>query len=316
MAALLTSELGNQVKLLKYISCCLDMGIDVQPPSVNYSTLSFSAHNDKVVFGLAGIKGCGDEAVRNIIHNRKDGPYVSLLDLCERVNLRKVGKRVLEALIKSGACDDFGASRQAMLASLDLVLAKAQKRQKTSSQGMPSLFDFMPKDMEVEKLTGVGIDCEEASLPEFSEEFLLKYEKEYLGFYLTSHPLQNYMREIRRIGCRTLENALEALQREGGGWLRVRSVSTAGYYSLVVGNCCTRPLRSINGRYLSSKAPGRFGIGLSTVQSVARRCGGQAEFTVENGEFRASVFLPRPKPETSPGRARPDEDEAVHTVQI
>lgn len=113
-----------------------------------------------------------------------------------------------------------------------------------------------------------------------------------------------------------LENALEALQREGGGWLRVRSVSTAGYYSLVVGNCCTRPLRSINGRYLSSKAPGRFGIGLSTVQSVARRCGGQAEFTVENGEFRASVFLPRPKPETSPGRARPDEDEAVHTVQI
>ena len=113
-----------------------------------------------------------------------------------------------------------------------------------------------------------------------------------------------------------LENALEALQREGGGWLRVRSVSTAGYYSLVVGNRCTRPLRSINGRYLSSKAPGRFGIGLSTVQSVARRCGGQAEFTVENGEFRASVFLPRPKPETSPGRARPDEDEAVHTVQI
>ena len=113
-----------------------------------------------------------------------------------------------------------------------------------------------------------------------------------------------------------LENALEALQRDGGGWLRVRSVSTAGYYSLVVGNCCTRPLRSINGRYLSSKAPGRFGIGLSTVQSVARRCGGQAEFTVENGEFRASVFLPRPKPETSPGRARPDEDEAVHTVQI
>lgn len=113
-----------------------------------------------------------------------------------------------------------------------------------------------------------------------------------------------------------LENALEALQREGGGWLRVRSVSTAGYYSLVVGNCCTRPLRSINGRYLSSKAPGRFGIGLSTVQSVARRCGGQAEFTVENGEFRATVFLPQPKPETSPGRARPDEDEAVHTVQI
>ncbi len=210
MAALLTSELGNQVKLLKYISCCIDMGIDVLPPSVNYSTLSFSAHNDKVIFGLAGIKGCGDEAVRTIIHHRADGPYVSLLDLCERVNLRKVSKRVLEALIKSGACDDFGASRQALLASLDLVLARAQKKQKKSGMGMPSLFDFMPRNMEVEKLTGVGIDCEEASMPEFDQEILLKYEKEFLGFYLTAHPLQQYVRESRRIGCMTLEKAMES----------------------------------------------------------------------------------------------------------
>ena len=131
-----------------------------------------------------------------------------------------------------------------------------------------------------------------------------------------SLPREELLPDLCLVISNLLENAIEALQREGGGWLRVRSVSTAGYYSLVVGNCCTRPLRSINGRYLSSKAPGRFGIGLSTVQSVARRCGGQAEFTVENGEFRATVFLPRPRPETSPGRARPDEDEAVHTVQI
>lgn len=91
-----------------------------------------------------------------------------------------------------------------------------------------------------------------------------------------------------------LENSLEALQREGGGWVRARSVATPGYFSLVVGNTCTRPLKAVNGRYLSSKAPGRFGIGLSTVREVARRYGGQAEFTVENGEFRASLFLPRP----------------------
>lgn len=88
-----------------------------------------------------------------------------------------------------------------------------------------------------------------------------------------------------------LENSLEALQREGGGWLRARSVSTPGYFSLVVGNTCTRPLRILNGRYLSSKSPGRFGIGLATVRKVAQRYGGKAEFTVENGEFRASVFL-------------------------
>lgn len=92
-----------------------------------------------------------------------------------------------------------------------------------------------------------------------------------------------------------LENGLEALQREGGGWLRARSVSTGGYFSLVIGNSCTRPLRIRKGRYLSSKAPGRFGIGLETVQEVAQRYGGQAEFQVENGVFRASIFLPRPE---------------------
>ena len=92
-----------------------------------------------------------------------------------------------------------------------------------------------------------------------------------------------------------LENAVEALQREGGGWLRARSVATAGYVSLVVGNTCTRPLRVFGGHYLSSKSPGRFGIGLETVREIARRWGGQAEFTAENGTFRASVFLPRPE---------------------
>lgn len=91
-----------------------------------------------------------------------------------------------------------------------------------------------------------------------------------------------------------LENAIEALQREGGGWLRARSMCAPGYFSLVVGNTCTRPLEMANGRYLSSKAPGRFGVGLATVQEAARRYGGQASFTVEEGAFRAAVFLLRP----------------------
>ena len=91
-----------------------------------------------------------------------------------------------------------------------------------------------------------------------------------------------------------LENSMEALQREGSGWVRVRSICTPGYLSLVVGNTCTQPLHSFNGRYLSSKAPGRFGIGLSTVRRVAEHYDGQAEFSYENGEFRASVFLLRP----------------------
>ena len=106
-----------------------------------------------------------------------------------------------------------------------------------------------------------------------------------------------------------LENAIEALQREGGGWLRARSTAAGGYVSLVVGNSCTRPLRTLGGRYLSSKAPGRFGIGLETVREVAQRYGGQAEFTAGNGEFRASVFLLRPEtaaPGAGPARTSAD----------
>lgn len=111
-----------------------------------------------------------------------------------------------------------------------------------------------------------------------------------------------------------LENSLEALQREGGGWVRARSVSTAGYFSLVVGNTCTSPLRVRGGRYLSSKAPGRVGIGLETIREIAERYGGQAEFTVKDGEFRASVFLPRPGSALSEN-AVPAEDAVLASPQ-
>ena len=97
-----------------------------------------------------------------------------------------------------------------------------------------------------------------------------------------------------------LENAVEALQREGGGWLRARCISTEGYLSLVVGNASTARLRSVNGRYLSSKAEGRFGLGLATVQEIARKYGGRAEFTADGEQFLASVFLPCPAPAEEP----------------
>lgn len=102
-----------------------------------------------------------------------------------------------------------------------------------------------------------------------------------------------------------LENAVEALQREGGGWLRARCRSAQGYLSLVVGNSSSAPLKSVNGRYLSSKAEGRFGIGLATVQDIARKYGGTAEFTADGHQFLASVFLPFPTPAEVSGAAAP-----------
>lgn len=91
-----------------------------------------------------------------------------------------------------------------------------------------------------------------------------------------------------------LENAVEALQREGGGWLRARSISTEGYLSLVIGNSSRFPLHSFGGRYLSGKARGRFGVGLETVRQLAEQYGGEAVFFADGTQFCASVFLPKP----------------------
>lgn len=104
----------------------------------------------------------------------------------------------------------------------------------------------------------------------------------------------SYGADLYLIVGNLMENAVEALKREGGGWLRARSLSSPGWFSLVIGNSCSKPLHTKNGQYLSDKALGRFGIGLDTVRRVAERYGGKAKFTTDGREFRASVFLPRP----------------------
>lgn len=209
MSALLTSEIGNQDKLLKYIAVCRDMGIEVRKPDVCLSKRQFIVREGCIIYGLGGIKNVGDEAIREIVEAReKDGPFTSLFDLCTRVNLRKVTKRVLESLIKSGACDVFGATRISMFSALDAVVARAQRKNKEQQSNQNSLLSFVPQT-EQKKTAGIGFSCEEEQIPEWSEEDLLRFEKESLGFFLTSHPLQPYHPEMRRLGLRQLEEARE-----------------------------------------------------------------------------------------------------------
>ncbi|WP_458399577.1 DNA polymerase III subunit alpha [Mailhella sp.] len=209
MAALLSSEIGNQDKILNYIAACRDMSIEVLPPDVQISLRAFTPSGDSIVYGLGGVKNVGDEAINEIVRNRDaEGPYKSLLDLCTRVNLRKVTKRVLESLIKGGACDCFGVSRAGMLASLDNVVARAQKKQKEKSSAQMSLLAIAPA-IEAAPVPGIGFPCEEQDTPEWEDDQKLTFEKDSLGFYLTSHPLQPFRRDMQRIGLLTLEEISE-----------------------------------------------------------------------------------------------------------
>jgi DNA polymerase III subunit alpha len=204
MAALLTSEMDTQEKVLKYISCCKDMDIDVVQPSVNESLRAFTARNGRVVYGLGGIKNVGGEAINEIVSAREEGgEYTSLYDLTARVNLRKVTKRVLENLIKGGACDCFGVPRAALLAAIDLVVARAQRKAKEQNSNQNSLLAMTPQ-VETPR-TGIGLDCEFCDMTEMSNEEMLRTEKDSLGFYLTSHPLQPYKKQMPRLNISPLE---------------------------------------------------------------------------------------------------------------
>ncbi len=209
MAALLTSEIGNQDKILKYIAACKDRGIHVCRPNVQLSQRQFIVRDGQVVYGLGGVKNVGDEAIRELVEARQaDGPFTSLLDLCTRVSLRKVTKRVLESLIKGGACDVFGCTRASMFASLDMLVAKAQRKAKEKQSNQASLLALAPQK-KADPLSGLGVECEQASMPEWDEEQKMIYEKEALGFFLTSHPLQPYRHEMDRLFLQPLEEARE-----------------------------------------------------------------------------------------------------------
>ncbi|HDQ41753.1 MAG TPA: DNA polymerase III subunit alpha [Desulfonatronum sp.] len=211
MAALISSEVENADKILKYRNDCRDMGIDVLPPDINNSQDSFSVQDEKIRFGLSGVKNVGEEAIREIVTGRAQGPYTSLLDLCLRVNLRKVTKRVLEYLIKSGAMDCLESNRAAMLVSLDQILAAAQKKAKERKRSQLSLFaaaeggaDKLVAELMVEPEMG-----KDGPLPDWSDEDKSRFEKEALGFFLSSNPLWPYQPEADRLGLKSVQECLE-----------------------------------------------------------------------------------------------------------
>jgi DNA polymerase-3 subunit alpha len=202
MAALLTSEMADTDKIVKYIEECRAMGIQVLPPDANESSNDFTVVGDKIRFGLVAVKNVGEAAIQSILAARRDkGPFQDLYDFCERVDLRLVNKRVIESLIKCGALDSLGARRAQLMAVVDKAMEAAASAQRDRAYGQGSLLDMLAG--------GGGARRQAPALPDIREwdrPQLLAAEKETLGFYITGHPLAEYRGLLARHATATTED--------------------------------------------------------------------------------------------------------------
>ena len=190
MSALLTAEIGNQDKMVRYLAECRDMGIPILPPDVNASDLVFTPSGEAIRFGLTAIKNVGPTAIESVITARnKLGRFENLMEFCEHVDLRLLNKRVLESLIKAGAFDSMGVRRTQLLAVLDRAMELGQKRQREADSGQHGLFmgnaDSPPPP-----------PFAMPDVPDWTEAERLAAEKEVLGFYVTGHPLEKYSQRL------------------------------------------------------------------------------------------------------------------------
>jgi DNA polymerase-3 subunit alpha len=192
-AAWLTNEVENTEKVVQAISDAAAHNIEILPPDVNESDESFSVVGPRQIrFGLSGVKNVGHVAVQNILGARAvRGRFTSLLDLCRNVDLRSVNRRVLERLIKCGACSSFGQNRAALMEILDRSMEAAQKEQIDRAAGQMSLF--------AESEVGPSRGIELPNIPEYPKSSILEWERESLGFYFSGHPLDRFREDLKRL---------------------------------------------------------------------------------------------------------------------
>ncbi len=238
MAAVLTGEIENADKLAFLINACRDMGIDILPPDVNTSGISFSVDNGKIRFGLGAIKGCGEAAAGKIIASREaDGPFTSFLDFCERCGT-EINSRMLEFLTRAGAFDSLGLRRSQILAVAEPMMAFAAQQAKDKASGQGSLFDLLSDD-DCEEIEAVPIP----DIPEFEWMELLKSEKELLGFYVSGHPLQPQaellkafttpLRSLNEVNQKMIDNKSDSVS------LRLAGMVTS--YTVKIGKTSQKP---------------------------------------------------------------------------
>ena len=195
MTALLTANSDDQDKLTKYLSNCEKLNIKISPPDINQSQTHFTPikknNENMILFGLSAVRNVGEAAIKNILDARNEGgKFASLADLCDRVQGQAVNKKLLEALIKCGAFDNLEPNRSQLLADLELLLPWAQSRAKDKEIGQGSLFDLLGDSNKSSSNEGWKHAPKAPITKPPSSMEKLEWEKEFLGLYVSDHPLK------------------------------------------------------------------------------------------------------------------------------
>ena len=185
MSALLSSVSSNQDKIQQYIVECQKMGMEVLPPDINKSGSDFTPDENNIRFGLASVKNVGEGVVEQVVKGREAEEYKTFYDFCTKVELKQFNKRTLESLIKAGAFVSIEKSRKQLLENFDSALNTAIRENEAKASGQMNLFAMMAGGNAPAFVLSGSPD------EEFPDSEIQGFEKDLLGFYVTSHPLSN-----------------------------------------------------------------------------------------------------------------------------
>ena len=218
LACLISLEATHPEKMAFYLQETKDLGITLLPPDINRSNIDFSVINGNILFGLQGIKNVGLAALENIIEERtKKGLFKDLLDFCKRVDLRTANKRVIESLICAGAFDTLPGNRAQQFTEIGHIIDLAATHKKNALTGQMDLFSMNKKNS-----SGDNDDSHSfAILPEWADRDKLEKEREVIGFYISSHPLETYKKQLAWFAIESFESATEKAKNATNEYITV-----------------------------------------------------------------------------------------------
>ncbi len=229
MAAVLSSDMDHTDKVVTLIEECRDMKLRVVPPDINRSGYKFRAADETtIIYGIGAVKGVGQGAIEALVEEREsNGAYRDIYDLCRRVDLRKVNRRTLEALVRAGCLDSLGANRATLMSQIPLAVKAAEQHSRNAAMGQDDMFGLTMGASRDDAEDGAS----DPVLPEWDDEERLQAEKETLGLFLTGHPIARYEDELSRVVTGRINTLITGGPSGGegfGGRQKDRRVVVAG----------------------------------------------------------------------------------------